>query len=100
MDRVVGIPAAGQATRRVAGNILFRGQIPVVNDEYEIDFGSVDAIPGSMVTAAPAGYSRVVRPLPGVCLDPGQFALLYLWGPSNVTAGLAFAAMDSGWWER
>jgi hypothetical protein len=94
------IPAAGSATRTIVGNGSLRTQIPVVGDEYWIDFGHSDVPSGQLVTAAPAGASRIVAGHPPIVLGPGQSLLLYLWAPSNATAGIAFTGMDIGWWER
>lgn len=105
MSTAAGAPpavlAAGPNTRTVVGNLPLRSQIPVVGDEYIIDFGSSDA-PGntSLVTAAPAGASRIICSHPGVVIGPLQWFLLYLWAPGNITAGLAFSGIDIGWWER
>jgi hypothetical protein len=95
------VPVAGPDARTIVGNLPLRAQIPVVSDEYIIDFGSSDApASGALVTAAPAGASRVVVSHPGVVLGPLQWFLLHLWGPGNITAGLAFKGVDMGWWER
>lgn len=97
----VAIAAASTDARLLVGNLPIRAQIPVASDEYVIDFGSGDPAPsGGLVTAAPAGASRVVCAHPGVVLGPQHWFLLHLWSPSNVTAGLAFKGLDMGWWER
>ena len=93
------IPSAGPAARTIVGNGLLRAQIPVANDDYRIIFGGLDPS-GQLVTAAPAGASRVVEPHAPVVVGPGQSFILYLWGPSNATAGLALSGLDMGWWER
>jgi hypothetical protein len=93
------VPSAGTNARVIVGNLPLRAQIPVVGDEYIITFGNVDPS-GQLVTAAPAGASRVVSYHPPVVVGPGQWFLLYLWSPSNITAGLAFSGLDMGWSER
>src|SRR5581483_10637988 len=93
------VPAASQNARVVVGNASLRAQIPVAGDEYVIDFGG-DIPSGQLVTAAPAGASRVVLPHPPVALGPGHSLVIYLWAPSNATAGIAFDGIDGGLWER
>jgi hypothetical protein len=93
------IPAPGPAVRYLSSGFM-RGQIPVVNDEYNLVFGVLDEPGPSWVTAAPAGYSRLVIPHEPVALDPGQCLIVYLWGASNATAGFAFGSMDFSWMER
>jgi hypothetical protein len=93
------VPAAGPNIRTIVGNGSLRAQIPVVGDEYIIDFGG-DVPPQSLVTAAPAGASRIVSVHPPIVVGPGQFWMLHLWFPGNITAGIAFSGIDMGWWER
>lgn len=95
------VPAGGPNVRVIVGNLSLRAQIPVASDEYIIDFGSSDApASGALVTAAPAGASRVVCSHPGVVIGSLQWFILQMWSPSNVTAGIAFKGLDMGWWER
>lgn len=94
------VPSAGQNARTIEGNISIRAQIPVAGDEYILDFGADNSPSSALLTAAPAGASRVVVPLPGCIVGPQQWALLHMWGLSNATAGIAFAGLTMGWWER
>lgn len=94
------VAAAGQNARTIVGNGSLRAQIPVVGDEYIIQFGMGDHPAGSLVTAAPAGASRIVAFHPPVVIPPQAWWLFYLWAPSNITAGLAFDAFEVGWAER
>lgn len=96
----ITIPAQGAAARILVGNGILRGQIPVVLDDYRIVFGATDRPAGQLVTAAPAGASRIVEPHPAVTIGPQEHFILYLWAPSNVTAGLAFTGFDVSWFER
>jgi hypothetical protein len=82
------------------GNGALRGQIPVAQDEFVIQFGASDVPGGALVTAAPAGASRVVSMHPPVVISPGGTLLIYMWGPSNATAGIAFSGVEMGWVER
>lgn len=93
-------PAAGPNARTIVGNGLLRAQIPVALDTVTIQFGAVDLPGQSLVTAAPAGASRIVEPHPAVVLGPGEWYLLYLWAPSNATAGLAFSGLEVGGWDE
>lgn len=94
------VPAPGQNARTIEGNISIRAQIPVAGDEYILDFGADNSPSSALVTAAPAGASRVVVPVPGCIVGPQQWALLHMWGLSNAAAGIAFAGLSMGWWER
>lgn len=93
------VPAAGPSARTICGNVALRAQIPVALDEYVVQFGNIDA-QQALLTAAPAGASRVSSHHPPVVLGPGQSFLLYLWATGNITAGLAFAGLDVGVAER
>jgi hypothetical protein len=94
------VPAAGGASRTIVGNGNLRGQIPVAQDVYTILFGAPDNPSGQLVTAAPAGASRVVYAHPPVIIGPQQWFLLHMWAPSNVTAGIAFLGLTMQWAER
>ena len=94
------IPAAGPAVRQLRGNGILRGQIPVVGDNYTIAFGLLDEPAGQQLTAAPAGYSRIVEPHEPLALDPGQSLVIYMWGLSNASAGIIFSDASMSWAER
>jgi hypothetical protein len=93
------IPAAGPAARYLSTGFM-RAQIPVAGDEYNLVFGVLDEPGPMLVTAAPAGASRIVVPHEPISLDPGHCLIVYLWGASNATAGFAFGSMDFSWIER
>lgn len=95
----ITVPAAGAQVRPMHTAKL-RAQIPVVNDDYRIVFGSVDDQGSALVTAAPAGASRIVDSHKPVIIGPGQTFLLYMWGTANATAGIAFSSLNTDWWER
>lgn len=93
------VPAAGADARTIVGNGLLRAQIPVgtaagASDDYRIVFGATDRPAGQLVTAAPAGASRIVEPHPAVSIGPQQTFLFYLWSLSNAATGLAFLGLD------
>ena len=94
------IAAASQGARTIVGNGSLRAQIPVVGDEYIIQFGMGDHPAGSLVTAAPAGASRIVVSHPPIVIPPQAWWLFYLWAPSNAATGMAFSGFEVGWAER
>jgi hypothetical protein len=94
------IPAPSPAARTLVGNGILRSQIPVVGDEYDIVFGAIDDIGSMMMTAAPAGYSRITFPHEALAIDPGQSLIVYMWGTSNATAGIIFNDVTMSWLER
>jgi len=94
------LPVATAAARIIARNIPLRAQVPVTLDEYVIQFGSVDGLAGgSPMTAAAAGASRIVAQVPPVVLNPQEFLLVYLWGPSQA-AFPTFTCIEEGHYER
>ena len=88
---------AGALTLAAASNqsvVMARGAlknaIPVVGDEYVINFGSVDG--GGSISG---GQSRV----PPIILGAGASMALYLWFPANATTAGQFE-FEIGHWER
>jgi hypothetical protein len=99
------VPAQGPSARILEGNGILRAQIPIgtsggASDDYRIVFGANDRPGGQLVTAAPAGASRIVEPHPAVSVGPQQFFLFYLWSLSNITAGFAFGGLSATHVER
>jgi hypothetical protein len=99
------VPAATSGARTLEGNGILRGQIPVgsaagASDDYRIVFGATDRVSGQLVTAAPAGASRIVEPHPAVSVGPQEYFLFYLWSLSNATAGIAFGGLSASHVER
>ncbi len=88
------VPASSAGARLVARGTL-RSVISVVQDEYELRFGSVDGV-GAM---AAAGAGRYVTAAPPIVLGPQEYAVLYLWQLSGATNPLS-VEFESGWWER
>lgn len=90
------VPAASASARTIVGNGFLRGQIPVLFDEYILQFGNAD-YPSSNIVATAA---RITSIHPPIVINPGATFLLSLWGPSNATNSIAFNGMDMGWVER
>lgn len=67
------------------------GGLPVVGTELSIQFGG----DGSAQSSANAGFSIA----PPLIIQPGWYAVFYLWFPSNASTGLS-AEYEIGWWER
>lgn len=91
------VPAPSGFARTIVGNGIIKGSIPVALDQYRIQFGCAD-IGGTFQGAA--ALAKIVEHAPAVIVGPGQFALLYLWAPGNITAGLAFSDLAIEWAEK
>jgi hypothetical protein len=88
--------AASESARQM-DSILIRPVIPVVGDEYLINFGGPCADVGSMATAGTAILTRPVQYHP-VIIGPQQWAAFHIWLPSQSAAsgwefGLGFSKM-------
>lgn len=77
------VAIAATASRRILDHVVFRGTIDVVEDVYEIIFGSSDGsgMGGSRV-ATVADLSRGTGP---VVVGPGQSLLVHQWSASQST---------------
>jgi hypothetical protein len=99
------VPAQGANARIIVGNGNLRSVIPVgaassgIQDDYRIIFGSTDPAGGSGLRSS-AGATLITEIHPAVAVGPQQYFLFYLWSPSNITAGFAFAGLDCSWIER
>jgi len=91
------VPAAGPFARTIVGNGYIKNSIPVVKDQYVLQFGEADR--GGTFQAA-AALSKIVEHAPPVVIGPGQFMVLYLWSASNITAGNAWDDVTMEWVER
>lgn len=91
------VPAASANARTIVGNGQIRSTIPVIGDDYRIVFGAGDTAPSF---GRAATIMNIVEPHPEVAIAPGNSFLLYMWGLSNVTAGITFSGFDVGWIER
>jgi hypothetical protein len=95
---VPAIPAASPFARTIVGNGIIKPSIPVVLDQYMLQFGGTD-ISGTFQAAA--SLAKLVECAPAIVVGPGQFLVIYLWSPGNVaTAGNAFDDAALGWIEK
>ena len=93
----ITVPAAGAFARTIIGNGYIKNSIPVVKDQYVLQFGGVD-VGGSFQSAA--ALSKLVEHAPAVVIGPGQFMVVYLWSASNITAGNAWDDVALAWIEK
>jgi hypothetical protein len=91
------VPAASQFARTVVGNGIIKSSIPVVLDQYTLQFGSADM--GGTFQGA-AALAKITEHAPPIVLGPGQSMVIYLWSPSNATAGNAWDDVALAWVER
>lgn len=91
------VPAASQFARTIVGNGYLKNSIPVVKDQYILQFGSADN--GGTFQGA-AALAKIVEHCPPVVVGPGQSLLIYLWSASNITAGNAWDDVALCWVER
>ena len=91
------IPAASTFARTIVGNGYIKNSIPVVKDQYIIQFGSADA--GGTFQGA-AALAKIVEHAPAVVIGPGQFAVIYMWSVGNITAGNAWDDVQLVWVEK
>lgn len=81
------IPAAGDRVRYTVGNGYVKNSIPVVKDQYTIQFGGADQ--GGTFQAA-AALGKIVEHASPVEIFPGHSCVIHLWSASNITAGNAW----------
>lgn len=91
------VPAASPYARTIVGNAMLKNSIPVVKDQYVIQFGSADT--GGTFQGA-AALAKIVEHAAPICIGPGQSMLIYLWSTSNATAGNAWDDVCLEWVER
>ena len=91
---VVGTAATG--SRRLLGNVVFRGTIDIIEDDYLMVWGAPNAMSGSTSRVATvAEASRVLAPM---AIAPGHSLCITQWAGSQST-GPTFEAIF-GWIER
>jgi hypothetical protein len=91
------IPSAGPNARTIVGNGYIKNSIPVVKDQYLLNFADVGA-PGSFQAAA--ALAKLVEGVPPIVIGPGQFMVIYLWSAGNITAGNAWDDASLSWIEK
>lgn len=91
------VPAATAAARTVVGAGFIKNSIPVVKDQYVLQFGAPH-FNGTFQGAA--ALAKIVEPAPPVVVSPGFAMLIYLWSASNITAGNAWDDIELIWVER
>src|SRR4051812_43740985 len=91
------VPNVSANSRVIVGNGSLKPSIPVVKDQYVIQFGSAD-IGGTFQAAA--ALAKIVDHAPACVLGPGQFLTFHLWSAGNGTAGNAFDDVAVGVIER
>ena len=79
------VAAAATAGARTLSNSRFRTAIPVVNDEYVINFGGDSVALDGVLVSGTAIAQRTVPHAP-VVIAPGSSFLLHLWLPSQSAA--------------
>lgn len=85
---VIGTAATG--ARRLLGNVVFRGTIDIIEDDYILVWGAPNAMSGSTSRVATvAEASRVLAP---ICLVPGDSLCITQWAGSQST-GPTFEAI-------
>jgi hypothetical protein len=93
----VAIPNPGPNARCIIGQQYIKSSIPVVKDEYIVQFGMADA--GGAYQGAAALARGVISAEP-VIIGPGHWGIIYLWSASNITAGNAWDDVSLSWCER
>ena len=91
------IPAASGQSRIIEGNGYLKNSIPVVKDQYVLQFGSAD-VGGTFQGAA--ALAKIVEHVSAVCIGPGQTLTIHLWSAGNITAGNAWDGMTLELVER
>lgn len=86
--------AASAAARTTVGNRFLKTGIPVVGDQYCVNFGAVENL-FSIATATLTFSSQSVAPC---IIGPGQSALVHLWLPTQSAASSFIPEL--AWWER
>ena len=78
------VASAATASRKILGNVVFRGTIDIVEDDYQIVFGAPDGVGNS--SSRVATVAEVSRVMPPVVVGPGSSLLLHQWSGSQSAA--------------
>lgn len=91
------VAAAASGNVRYLSRIVARAVIPVVDDEFFINFGSQDTPnSGALNGSAPTRFGIPAGP---VEVGPTGTILVHYWVPANATTAGQFE-LEMGWWER
>ena len=93
----IALPNPGPNARCIVGQQYLKQSIPVVLDEYVVQFGMCDA---GGAYQGPAALSKGVTSAPPVVIAPGHWGLIYLWAPGNSATSAAFDDVLLEWIER
>lgn len=74
------LSAAGGTAKNV-GRAILRTQIPVLNDVYEINFGTCGNTAQNLISSTTAVH--IPFSLPPLIIPPQQQAMVYLWAPGS-----------------
>lgn len=88
---------APSQTARLVTRAVLRSAIPVLNDEYNIQAGSVDFSSNTGLGGVIA--QRIGIPAPGIIIGPQQNMCMQIWFPSNAVTPVSFE-FEMGWFER
>lgn len=81
------VASAATAARKIMLNVVFRGTIDIVEDDYQIVFGAPDGVGNS--SSRVATVAEVSRVVPPIAIGPGSSILLHQWAGSQ-SAGPTF----------
>lgn len=90
------VTTAASGSRRIIGHQTFRGTIDIIEDDYELVFGSLGG--GNVSNSRVATVAEMVRTMVPVCIGPGQTMCVHQWAGSQNT-GTTFEVM-MGYIER
>lgn len=81
-----GATATAADSARVVGRAILRGAIPVVNDQYILDFGAMGV--GGESAPGIGGTNIIAQSfkMPPLVIGRGQSALIYLWATGMSTS--------------
>ena len=91
------VPSPGPGARTIVGNRMLKPSIPVVLDQYLIQFGGGDA--GGTFQAG-AALAKIVEHAPALVIGPGQTMLVHLWSTSNAANSNAWDDVSLVWVEK
>ena len=87
--------AAGGAVATPVGFRYLKPAIPVIGDEYWIQFGAMDGLMQQYTSTS----TFSLQAAPPVVLNPGESALIDIWFVAQATTACSLSA-ELGWWEK